>query len=170
MFCIKNSLLTVLLFSGLTSLAYGQCGEASHNFRCNPRILPGAPGVYEVISGVANATPDSPAACGLDVGHTVWFKVIPTEDSLLTFTTCHPATSYDTVLQVWGGSCEIPVRLDDLCSDDVSGDPSGAKGWGLWGAGVGLGVGGGVGWGSGSGEVLGLAEESASLKVSAVRC
>ncbi len=119
---IRHTLLTGLVLSGLTSIAYAQCGEQSHNFRCNPRILPGAPGVYEVVTGVANATPDLIPACGFNIGHTVWFRVIPTQDSTLTFTTCHPATSYDTVLQVWGGICDILVPLEGQCNDDFGGD------------------------------------------------
>ena len=104
---IRHTLLTLLMLSSFSSPAYAQCGEPAYDFRCNPRILPGSAGIYEVVMGVASATQDLIPTCGLNIGHTVWFRVIPTEDSLLTFTTCHPATSYDTVLQVWGGSCDI---------------------------------------------------------------
>ena len=69
---------------------------------------------------VANAGAGPAPACGSNVGHNVWFEVTPTVSGLLTFSTCHPATSYDTVLQVWrdSGDCEFPVRLNDLCIDD----------------------------------------------------
>jgi|CXWL01.1.fsa_nt_gi hypothetical protein len=107
---------------GWAAMAYGQCGEAPSDNACTPRIIPGDPGAYEIIMGLSGATPDTSMACGANVGHSVWIQVTPTNSGLVTFSTCAPGTTFDTVLQVWKstGDCEFPLRLDDLCADDTS--------------------------------------------------
>jgi len=115
-----------LLVVDLGSAAYGQCnGEPAAGSACAPRVIPGSPGVYEVVMDVSSAVGAYVPACGLNVGHGVWFEVTPAESGQLTFSTCHPATGYDTVVQPWGasGDCEFPVRMDDLCTDDTA-DPA----------------------------------------------
>ncbi len=112
--------LALTLIAG-TSTAWAQCtGEPPSDSRCSARVIPGAPGVYDVVMDLTAATQDLAPACGTNVGNDVWFEVTPTVSGPLTFTTCRPATSFDTVVQVWRniGDCELPVSLDELCVDD----------------------------------------------------
>ena len=69
---------------------------------------------------VTNAGGGYIPACGFNLGHVVWFEFTAATTGPVTFSTCHPNTTYDTVLQVWRGTgdCEFPQRLDDLCVDD----------------------------------------------------
>ncbi|MFO0838057.1 MAG: hypothetical protein U1D55_05975 [Phycisphaerae bacterium] len=101
--------------------ARGQCGEPPADSSCNPRLLSGAPGSQEVIMDVTNATTDYAMACGVNVGKSVWFRIAPAQSGTLTVSTCHPYTSFDTVVQVWRdtGDCEFPQRIDALCVDDT---------------------------------------------------
>jgi hypothetical protein len=104
--------------------AAAQCGgEPPADSRCAPRIVSAAPGAHEVVMDLANATEDLEMACGLNVGQTVWFQLTAQTTGPITFTTCHPATTFDTVVQVWqsSGDCEFPIRLDDYCVDDSGG-------------------------------------------------
>lgn len=109
----------------LTARAMAQCGgEPASDSPCAPRVISGAPGVYEVIMDVSTAIGAFTPACGGSThGYGVWFEVTPTVTGLLTFSTCHPSTGYDTVVQPWlaSGDCEFPIRLDDLCVDDTTG-------------------------------------------------
>ena len=117
-------LTTVFLVAGVGSVAHGQCGgEPATGSPCAPREVPGTPGVHRVVMDVSTAQAGFTPACGFNVGHSVWFAVTPTDSGSLSFSTCHPATSYDTVLQPWlaTGDCEFPQRLDDLCRDDSPG-------------------------------------------------
>lgn len=116
-------LLLLLLAAAATAVpaARAQCGEAPTDGACAPRYIPGDPGAYEVVMGLATATPDFTTACGYNVGHTVWFEVTPTTSGLVTVSTCTPGTTFDTVIQIWKstGDCEFPLRLDDQCNDDT---------------------------------------------------
>ncbi len=53
MFRIRHTLLTGLVLSGFTSLAYAQCGEPSHDGPCGPRILPSGAGERMIFLSVA---------------------------------------------------------------------------------------------------------------------
>lgn len=100
--------------------AVAQCGEAATDSSCNPRVMPGTPGLHEVVMGVATATPDYHMSCTFNAGHAVWFQTTPQQSGMLVFSTCHPSTSYDTVLQAWRSTydCEFPQSLS-LCVDDT---------------------------------------------------
>lgn len=113
------TLFAVMLMSEV--VAFGQCGELPADSACTPRVLPGTPGRHDVVMGVASAGADLTAACGYNLGHSVWFEVTPTVSGRLTFSTCDPATQYDTVVQPWRdtGDCEFPQRIDALCRDDT---------------------------------------------------
>lgn len=120
----RHGLFIVVVFTAagaMAAQAVGQCGEAATDSSCNPRVMPGTPGLHEVVMGVASAAPDYVMACGYNPGHVVWFQTTPQQSGTLIFSTCHPATSYDTVLQAWRGTgdCEFPQRLDALCVDDT---------------------------------------------------
>ncbi|NOX60191.1 MAG: hypothetical protein GXP29_15210 [Planctomycetes bacterium] len=113
-------ILVSLLFN--VELASGQCtGETASASSCGPRVIPGTPGVHEVVMDVSTVVGAFAPVCGFNVGHGVWFEITPSVTGRLTFSTCHPSTAYDTVLQVWqaSGDCEFPIRLDDLCVDDA---------------------------------------------------
>jgi len=82
------------------------------------RVIPGAPGRYEVRMDVGTAS-GVETHCGVLTGHTVWFEVTPTANGYITFTTCHPATTYDTVIEAYQGgdsSCEFMTSV--ACNDD----------------------------------------------------
>jgi hypothetical protein len=69
----------------------------------------------------------------VQTGHTVWFQVTPTVNGYLTFSTCHSATTYDTVLEVYQGgeaSCEFMTSV--ACNDDtpLSGCANGCSAYG----------------------------------------
>ncbi len=101
---------------------YAQCpGEPPAISPCGPRVISGQPGIHSVVMDVTNATGGFEMSCGLNPGHAVWFQVTPAINGLLTFNSCHPSTSFDTVIQPWksSGDCEFPVRLDELCTDDT---------------------------------------------------
>ncbi len=108
------------VWSGATT--YAQCpGEAPAISPCGPRIISGQPGTHSVVMDVTNAAGSFAMSCGFNPGHVVWFQVTPVISGLLTFNSCHPSTSFDTVIQPWtaSGDCEFPVRLDELCTDDT---------------------------------------------------
>ncbi len=119
---------------GLTVTIGQPCGDPPWNIGpCDAaRDLSGAPGTHEAQIDVADAVvlPNEPlpnASCtDADVlGHTVWFHVVPDQESVLTFNTCHANTSYDTVVQIFTGGLCTQGGLSSLvaCSDD-GGDAS----------------------------------------------
>ncbi|MBL8877713.1 MAG: hypothetical protein JNG88_01230 [Phycisphaerales bacterium] len=112
----------LLLAVGLLSsgLARAQCGEPPANYCDVPRVISGAPGIHELTMNVATATSGGETACGIALGHTVWFLITPTNDGLITFSTCHPNTTYDTVVSVYRGgesNCEFMTFVE--CNDDT---------------------------------------------------
>ncbi len=91
------------------------------NFCDMARVLSGAPGMQVVVMNTAAATAGSETACGVNLGHTVWFSVVPSVSGIFTFTTCHPATTYDTVADAFAGGdgmCEFWTPV--MCNDDTS--------------------------------------------------
>ena len=111
----------VVCVCAASQLAQAQCGEPAADSCWEPRAIPGAPGTYEIVMDVHAATQDVDATCAGNIGHTVWFRLIPEVSGLVTVTTCHPHTSYDTVVQVWqGAECEFLSPVD--CVDDSPGD------------------------------------------------
>jgi hypothetical protein len=82
-------------------------------------VISGDVGQHVVLMDASAATGVT-AYCGMTVGHTVWFQVTPTVTGPVTISTCHPATTYDTVLEVWsGGDAECNVMADVDCNDDT---------------------------------------------------
>ncbi|MCH7892542.1 MAG: sodium-independent anion transporter, partial [Gemmatimonadetes bacterium] len=63
-----------------------------------------------------------PICASADAGHTVWFQVTPVVSGPMSFTTCHPNTTYDTVLQAWTGPCTGPLT-PIACNDDDKRNP-----------------------------------------------
>jgi hypothetical protein len=125
--------LAVCAASFLSIRSAAQCGEPPSNYCDTARVIPGAAGSYEIIMGVASATGQE-TYCGVNVGHTVWFTCVPTVSGLLTFTTCHPATTYDTVLEAYAhgeANCEFWEVV--ACNDDTW-QPACSNGCSAWGS------------------------------------
>jgi len=102
------------------------CGDAPTNLACQlARELPGSAGTHSVAIDATDAVVlpmQSLPTCGTNVGHTVWFKVTPEVTGPVTFSTCAPGTTYDTVVQAWSGSCQS-LLVNQACNDDFS-DPA----------------------------------------------
>jgi hypothetical protein len=118
-------LAVVLALAGPTIVAVGQTCPYSEppSDWCdswNARVIPGNPGQHVVMMDVTNAT-GSETLCGVWTGHTVWFQVTPTVNGPIVVSTCHPATTYDTVLQVfYDGDVYCQGMTPGPCSDDVT--------------------------------------------------
>ena len=84
----------------------------------SPRVIPGAPGHHVVyVDTTDSTTPGN--LCGSSVTNVAWFEVYPTVSGPLTISTCHPLTSYDTVLAVYsGGNNECQGWTEEACNDD----------------------------------------------------
>ena len=61
------------------------------------RVVPGTVGHHVVMMDVSTATGTN-TACNVSFGKTVWFEVTPQVSGPMTVSTCHPGTSYDTVV------------------------------------------------------------------------
>ncbi len=118
----------ILFLLFLTALACGTAhaqtctyGEAPTD-NCpgtGPRVVDGSVGQHVVLMDATNAT-GTPTYCGISVDHTVWFEVTPVVSGPMTISTCHPQTSYDTVLQVWsGGDPDCFSMIPEDCNDDT---------------------------------------------------
>ncbi|MHC5108966.1 MAG: hypothetical protein ACYTHJ_03695 [Planctomycetota bacterium] len=117
-------LIGAALWAVFCGAAHGQCdGEAPAISPCLPRVIPGDPGVHTVVMDATNSGGGFQMACTpFPTGNNVWFEITPTVTGELTFSSCHPATSFDTIIQPWKATsdCEFPQRLDELCVDDSS--------------------------------------------------
>ncbi len=106
-------------------LAMGQScviGEPPTESCTSPRQIPGTPGQHIVLMDASAATVPG-TTCGLFAGKRVWFEVTPTVSGPMTISTCHPNTTYDTVLEVYSGGdpgCDF-MSLED-CNDDTASD------------------------------------------------
>ncbi|MGD8396375.1 MAG: T9SS type A sorting domain-containing protein [Candidatus Eiseniibacteriota bacterium] len=98
------------------------CGAPPVNLDCSlAETLPATPGMHELLYDVRDAfkLPGEPnPTCTVpDVGHTVWFELTSPSDLNVAFSTCHPATTYDTVIQVYRGDCAGLLAYVE-CNDD----------------------------------------------------
>lgn len=104
------------------------CGEPPRNLAWQlAQEMDGSFGIRDAYVDVADAfvldEEPQPGCVTSDVGHTVWFKTTPTVDGIVWFTTCHPRTEYDTVLNAVaiGDHPSIPGEkvFDSIaCNDD----------------------------------------------------
>jgi hypothetical protein len=107
---------------GLVVTVGEPCGAAPLNLDCSlAEPLPAAPGMHELLYDVRDAfklpgEPD-PTCTSPDVGHTVWYALTSPTDLAVEFSTCHPNTTYDTVVQVYRGDC-AGVLTTVECNDD----------------------------------------------------
>lgn len=117
---LANHVAVGLVFLLLSGVAYGQCGDPPADFCSMAQVIPGEPGVYHYFVDVSTATAIGETACGVPIGHSTWFQVIPEHDSKVTFSTCHQNTGYDTVVEAYSGgesSCEFMSYV--TCNDDT---------------------------------------------------
>lgn len=74
------------------------------------------PGVSIAMSTTnATATGDPLPTCQTNFGAGVWFKFTPANDGIVTLSTC--GSDFDTVLQVYSGSCGTLIPVASGCND-----------------------------------------------------
>ncbi len=104
-----------------TARADGQTcvgGVAARDTCGSAYALPGTEGHHVVFMDASTAT-GTPTYCSATVGKTVWFEVTPTVSGPMVFSTCHPSTTYDTVIQAFsGGNSECQGMASEGCNDD----------------------------------------------------
>lgn len=110
---------SVMISAGSTaygqSCAYSEGPVQSCGF---PRTIDGTPGQHVVYVDTSTST-TSTTLCGRSVTNVAWFEVRPTVSGPLTISTCHPLTSYDTVLTVYSGGNTECQGMDEIdCDDD----------------------------------------------------
>ncbi|MCA8973190.1 MAG: hypothetical protein KDC98_00640, partial [Planctomycetes bacterium] len=127
--CSLGSSVTVTLSAGIHYIRVGTYNNGtSGNFElsitapCHGNdecsgALPlslGANGPYSNIAA-SNSAPSFP--CGFNVGDDCWFTyVVACDNTDVGFETCGATTTFDTVLQVFSGSCSTLISED--CNDD----------------------------------------------------
>ncbi len=85
----------------------------------NPRVIPGEVGQHVVLMD-ANSSGVLGDYCGQQVSNVVYFEITPQADVQISLSTCHPATTYDTVMIAWaafGQGCNMLVEVG--CNDDT---------------------------------------------------
>lgn len=87
-----------------------------------PDIIPN----FTYTGDLFNATPDTNANCGLQLGRDVWYRFVPPCNSTLTLDTC--GSGFNTTLSVWTGGCG---SLSVIACNDNSG-ANGSCPNGLW--------------------------------------
>jgi len=86
------------------------------------RTIPGTPGQHVVLVDASNAVGNGSGSCGFNVGRFAWFRVTPGVSGPITLSTCHPATTYDTVIEVFsGGDAGCNFMNSVACNDDGGG-------------------------------------------------
>ncbi|MGB3966474.1 MAG: hypothetical protein WBO45_07060 [Planctomycetota bacterium] len=109
---------TGVLHSGLVAaIAAMSSGSSLANDNCSGAltVVVGNNGTYSTTA----ATTSTPTwACGTG-GKDIWFRYVVNCAATVTFHTCSTSTNFDTVLQVFSGSCTALTSLG--CNDDWSG-------------------------------------------------
>ena len=103
------------------AFTYGQScpyGESPSSNCSSPRTIAGWPGQHVVLMDVNNAT-GTDTLCGVSAGNIVYFSVTPEVTGLITVSTCHPHTMYDTVIEVVSGTEFCGGTFVD-CNDDTN--------------------------------------------------
>jgi|GEM_PF-1643358 len=123
-----------ILTCAITATAYGQMcsiGEPPSDFCSTARVIDGSPGQHVVLMDASNATGFNETIWGSPAGSSVWFEVTPTVSGPLTFSTCHPNTQYDTVVEAFDGtSCEFRNSLNGNDDTQVAECDNGCAFWG----------------------------------------
>ena len=100
----------------------GGGGMSPPNDGCQtPRIMGTAPSTDTLDTTLATSAGDDPQSCsgGADT-NSVWYSVTPTTNTVIGLDTA--ASSYDTVLSVYSGSCGALTRI--ACNDNFAGTRS----------------------------------------------
>lgn len=66
-------------------------------------VVPGNSALHAIVINALTANAGSESVGGIPVGHTVWLAVMPPVTGWLTFSTCRPRTTNDTVAQAFRG-------------------------------------------------------------------
>ncbi len=96
------------------------------------REIPGTVGHHVVLTERSNIDIQTPF-CGTTTRRIVWFSVMPDVTGPMTISTCHPATTYDTILTVFsGGDAACGSMTQEACIDDWEDEPcdNGCSFWG----------------------------------------
>ncbi|RME40198.1 MAG: fibronectin type III domain-containing protein, partial [Planctomycetota bacterium] len=138
----------MLLMLGVCALSFGAGAMPARGQTCTfgepaalscseARLIPGTPGQHVVYVDTSNSIVDLFDFGCAWVSHPAFFRFTPTVDSTVTVTTCHPNTTYDTVLAVsqlapmtacfLGGVQSMGCNIDDNrpeCSNGCGGGGS----------------------------------------------
>jgi hypothetical protein len=90
-----------------------------HSSCVSPLVIPGDVGQHVRYVDATASTGAALTSCAGSVGHVVWFEIVPEASGPIEISTCHPATTYDTALEVWRGgdsNCDFMTLVG--CSDD----------------------------------------------------
>ncbi|MBM4061765.1 MAG: hypothetical protein FJ265_11825 [Planctomycetes bacterium] len=105
-------------YAGATGQAVLTVACVPQNDECvNAATL--AMGVNGPFSNVGATTSPPAWPCGFNTGNDVWFRYVATATVPITFWTCTGTRTFDTVMQVFAGDCNILANLgcnDDWCS------------------------------------------------------
>ena len=71
---------------------------------------------YSMNTGSATSTGDPIPICGSGVSNGVWFTFTPSMSGVVSIYTC--GSDYDTVVQVYTGTCASPAQVAGGCNDD----------------------------------------------------
>ena len=118
--------------------------EAATPSCSSPHVIPGTVGQHVVLMDVSTSTTKTKMSCSTtyEAGNIVYFTVTPDVTGWVTVSTCHPMTSYNTVLDVFAGTgCELFTvtvcnynSYDAYCGNNCSaGGPSKVSFWGTAG-------------------------------------
>lgn len=107
---LSTSVAALVVFGALAPAQNDECTGA----------IPVNVGSTSSLSNVGATTSIAPGGCG-NIGADVWFSHVATCTGTLTASTCG-ATSFDTVLEVFSGSCGALTSLG--CNDDACGTQS----------------------------------------------
>src|SRR5688572_4063257 len=90
-------------------------GQSLPNDECAGAVIlqPNVPFVMSTTN--ATDTGDSDPACQRNFGGGVWFRFTPANTGTVTISTC--GSDFDTVLQVYSGSCDALVPVAGGCND-----------------------------------------------------
>ena len=105
---------------GLIVTIGNPCGEPPRNIVCQEAYeLPGTFGSHEMTVDATDTPLNTQSWSCASASHPVWFKFTPTLDGTATFTTCHTATAYDTVVTAVNACTGMVFTFG--CNDDMTG-------------------------------------------------
>ena len=105
---------------GLIVTIGNPCGEPPRNIVCQEAYeLPGTFGSHEMTVDATDTPLNTQSWSCASASHPVWFKFTPTLDGTATFTTCHTATAYDTVVTAVNACSGMVFTFG--CNDDMAG-------------------------------------------------